>query len=99
MPMPSYMGCPAGAEHGGAQALGESIQMVDEPALERFGHFVEDGLGGFGGVGGLGDGAAYDQEAGAQTQRIRRGGGSLLAPGLRSGGANAGNHQDALWDR
>src|ERR1035441_1079478 len=63
---------------------------------ERFGHFFEDGVGGFGGVGGLGDGAAYDQVAGALAEGFGGGGDALLVACLSAGGADAGGDQHAI---
>ena len=64
--------------------------------LEGFGHFVEDGLGGFGGVWVVGDGAADNEEAGALAQRLGRGGDAALIAFCRAGGADAGGDQNAL---
>src|SRR5271157_362667 len=64
--------------------------------LERFGHFFEDGLGGFGGVGSVDDGTADDQVAGALAQGFSGGSDTLLVAGVSAGGADAGNDQDAL---
>jgi len=64
-------------------------------ASEYFGHFLEDCLGGFGGVGSLGDGTAYDQEAGALAKGFGGGGDALLIAGSGSCGADAGDDQYA----
>ncbi len=64
--------------------------------LEGCGHFFQDCFGGFGGVGGVGDGAAYDEVAGALAEGFGWGGDALLVACFGAGGADAGSDQYAF---
>ncbi len=59
-------------------------------------HLIEDGFGGLGGVWGVGDGAAYDEVAGAHAQGFGWRGGALLVTGRASGGTDSGDDEGAL---